>query len=119
MAEHNLLGERGEAIALTHLQKQGYTILEKNYRYLKAEVDLIALKEGVLAVVEVKTRSDRSFGLPQDFVSKKKIKLMVMAVDHYIQARDLDVDVRFDIIAIVIEKETVSLEHLEDAFYHF
>ncbi|MCK0130491.1 YraN family protein [Flavobacteriaceae bacterium F08102] len=119
MAEHNVLGERGETLAYEYLLKNGYTVLERNYRYLKAEVDLIAIKGGILAVVEVKTRSNRNFGLPQDFVSKKKIKLMVMAIDHYIQERELDVDVRFDIIAIVIDKNTVSLAHLEDAFYYF
>ncbi|MCL4171437.1 UNVERIFIED_CONTAM: hypothetical protein GTU68_056272 [Idotea baltica] len=119
MAIHNELGKEGERLALIHLQKNGYQILEHNYRYLKAEVDIIALKEGTLAIVEVKTRSTRDFGLPQDFVSKKQIKRLVMATDYYVNLNDLTVEVRFDIIAVIIDKNKVELEHLEDAFYIF
>ena len=119
MADHNELGREGERLALIHLQKNGYEILEHNYRYRKAEVDIIALKEKTLAVVEVKTRSTLDFGLPQDFVTKKQIERLVMATDFYVNHNDLDVEVRFDIIAIIIDKSKVELEHLEDAFYHF
>ncbi len=119
MAEHNELGKKGEELAINFLIKKGYTILDKNYRYLKAEVDIIAQKEDILAVVEVKTRSSRDFGLPQDFVNQKKIKLLVMATDHYVISKDLDVNVRFDIIAIVHENNKFEIEHIEDAFYHF
>jgi len=119
MAEHNELGKKGEELAIDFLIKNGYTIRDKNYRYLKAEVDIIAQKENVLVAVEVKTRSSRDFGLPQDFVNKKKIKLLVMAIDHYVVSKDLDVNVRFDIIAIVHQNNTFEIEHIEDAFYHF
>ena len=119
MASHNELGKEGERLALLHLQNKGYKILEHNYRYLKAEVDIMALKDGILAVVEVKTRSTRDFGLPQDFVSKKQIKRLVMATDYYVIDKDLNVEVRFDIIAVVLDKNKVELEHLKDAFYHF
>ena len=119
MAEHNKLGEIGEELAAEHLVKNGYDILERNYTYQKAEVDIIAQKGDTLVVVEVKTRSTADFGNPQDFLKPKQIKRLVMAVDAYINENDLDVEVRFDIIAIVIEGKTVDLEHLEDAFYHF
>ena len=119
MAEHNELGEKGEELAIDFLIKKGYTIRDKNYRYLKAEVDIIAQKEDILAIVEVKTRSSRDFGLPQDFVNQKKIKLLVMATDHYVVSKDLDVNVRFDIIAIIHENNKFEIEHIEDAFYHF
>ena len=119
MAEHNKLGEIGEELAVEHLVKNGYDILERNYTYQKAEVDIIAQKEQTLVVVEVKTRSTADFGNPQDFLKPKQIKRLVMAVDAYINENDLDVEVRFDIIAIVIEGKTIDLEHLEDAFYHF
>jgi putative endonuclease len=119
MAEHNKLGDLGEELAVEHLVKNGYDILERNYTYQKAEVDIIAQKGDTLVVVEVKTRSTADFGNPQDFLKPKQIKRLVMAVDAYINANDLDVEVRFDIIAIVIEGKTVDLEHLEDAFYHF
>jgi len=119
MAEHNELGKKGEELAIDFLIKKGYTIRDKNYRYLKAEVDIIAQKEDVLVAVEVKTRSSRDFGLPQDFVNKKKIKLLVLAIDHYVISKDLDVNVRFDIIAIVHQNNKFEIEHIEDAFYHF
>jgi len=119
MAAHNELGKKGEQLAIDFLLKNGYTIRDTNWRYLKAEVDIIAEKEGVLAVVEVKTRSSIDFGNPQDFVNPKKIKLLVMAIDHYVNSKDLDIEVRFDIIAIVTKNGKFTIEHLEDAFYHF
>ncbi|WP_411765993.1 YraN family protein [Winogradskyella sp. A3E31] len=119
MAQHNQLGKKGEQLAVDFLLKNGYDIVEHNYRFDKAEVDIIAQKEDVLAIVEVKTRSTADFGNPQDFVKPKQIKNLVKAVDEYVTVNDLDVEVRFDIIAIVKEGKGFSIEHLENAFYHF
>ena len=119
MADHNELGIKGEKLAIDFLIKNDYRILEKNYRYLKAEVDVIAQKGNVLAIVEVKTRSTDYFGNPQDFVNPKKIKLLLSAIDYYVTEKDLDVEVRFDIIAIIHQKNKTRIEHLEDAFLHF
>lgn len=119
MAEHNQLGKLGEELAVAFLQKKGYTVLETNWTFQKAEIDIIAQKENVLAVVEVKTRSSIEFGLPQDFVKPKKIQLLVKAVNEYVMSNDLDVAVRFDIIAIFKENKDYKIEHIEDAFYHF
>jgi putative endonuclease len=118
MAEHTELGKKGEKIAINYLIDNGYKILEKNYRYIKAEVDIIAQKNNVLAAVEVKTRSTDLFGNPQDFVNPKKIKLLISAIDNYVNEKDLDVEVRFDIIAIIHQK-TIKITHLKDAFLHF
>ncbi|NRS88728.1 putative endonuclease [Flavobacterium sp. 7E] len=129
MAAHNDLGKLGEEMAVAFLQKEGYEILDTNWTFQKAEIDIIAKKENILAIVEVKTRSSIAFGLPQDFVSPKKIQLLVKAVDAYVNNKNLDIEVRFDIIAINNEskkpqsaqKEGKSfvIEHLIDAFYHF
>lgn len=119
MADHNELGDKGEQIAIDFLLEKGYKILEKNYRHLKAEVDVIALKEETLVAVEVKTRTSAYFGNPEEFVSPKKIKLLVSAIDYYVVQRDLDVEVRFDIIAIIQNKNQTKVEHLEDAFLYF
>lgn len=119
MAEHNELGKFGEELAVEFLQQNGYDILETNWTFQKAEIDIIAQKDSTLAVIEVKTRSSIVFGLPQDFVKPKKIQLLVKAVNEYIVSNDLDVDVRFDIIAIYKEDNTYKIEHFEDAFYHF
>jgi putative endonuclease len=119
MAEHNDLGKLGEEIAIEFLQKEGYEILETNWTFQKAEIDIIAKKENTLAIVEVKTRSSLDFGLPQDFVKPKKIQLLVKAVNEYVISNDLDIEVRFDIIAVHKEGKSFAIEHLMDAFYHF
>ena len=119
MADHNTLGRLGEGLAVDFLLQKGYAILEKNWRFQKAEVDIIASKGEVLAAVEVKTRSTKEFGDPQDFVKEKKMRLLTLAINEYVEQNDLDVEVRFDIIAITKTKEGLDIEHLEDAFYHF
>ena len=119
MAQHNQLGKKGEQLAVDFLLKKGYTIVARNYRFDKAEVDIIAKKGDTLAIIEVKTRSTSDFGNPQDFVKPKQIQRLVKAVDEYVTVNELDVEVRFDIIAIVKEKQGFSIEHLENAFYHF
>jgi putative endonuclease len=119
MAAHNELGKLGEDLAVEYLQKNGYDILETNWTFQKAEIDIIATKDEVLAVIEVKTRSSLEFGLPQDFVKPKKIQLLVKAVDEYVNTKNLDIDVRFDIIAIHKDNNSFVIEHLIDAFYHF
>ena len=119
MAEHNDLGKLGEELAVEFLQKNGYEILETNWTFQKAEIDIIAKKENTLAIVEVKTRSSLDFGLPQDFVKPKKIQLLVKAVNEYVVSKNLDIEVRFDIIAIHKEGKSFAIEHLIDAFYHF
>lgn len=123
MAEHNELGKKGEDLAVEYLLQNNYKILERNWIFQKAEIDIIAKKENILAVIEVKTRSSVDFGLPQDFVKTKKIQLLIKAVNAYIEDREKDFDdaieIRFDIIAIQKTGESFAIEHLTDAFYHF
>ncbi|MFV8368890.1 YraN family protein [Flavobacterium sp. LB2R40] len=119
MAEHNELGKLGEEMAVEFLKKDGYTIIETNWTFQKAEIDILAQKENILAVVEVKTRSSIEFGLPQDFVKPKKIQLLVKAVDAFVTQRNLDIEVRFDIIAVHKEEKSFVIEHIIDAFYYF
>ncbi|MBQ0788919.1 MAG: YraN family protein [Oceanihabitans sp.] len=119
MAQHNELGEKGEQLAVDFLLQNGYEIMERNYRFQKAEVDIIAKQKDTLAIVEVKTRSTIDFGNPQDFLKPKQIQRIVKAVDQYVITNKLDVEVRFDIIAIVKTGNTFEIEHLENAFYHF
>ena len=119
MAQHNELGKKGEQLAVDYLLKNNYDIVERNYRFDKAEVDIIAKQKDILAIIEVKTRSTTDFGNPQDFVKPKQIQRLVKAVDEYVTVNDLDVEVRFDIIAIVEQEKSYHIEHLENAFYHF
>lgn len=119
MADHNDLGKQGEKLAIEYLQKNGYEILEQNFVFQKAEIDIIARKGDWLIVVEVKTRTSTDYGNPEDFVDKKKIKLLVKAIDEYVQQSDLDLDIRFDIVSLVKTDNKFNIEHLEDAFYYF
>ena len=119
MALHNDLGNRGEKIAVEFLSSKGYKILKTNYRYLKHEVDIIAQYQNQLIVIEVKTRSTKDFGNPQDFVKPTQIKSIVTAVDAFIEQQNLDIEVRFDIIAILKVQNKFEIEHIEDAFYGF
>ena len=120
MATHNELGKLGEEIAAQYLLKSGYKILRRNFYFDKAEIDIIAQKEeDTVVIVEVKTRNSSFFGDPQDFVTKNKIKLLVKAANEYIVSNDLNVEVRFDIIAVLKNQKEEKLEHFENAFYHF
>ncbi|MDR6299618.1 YraN family protein [Mesonia maritima] len=119
MAQHNELGKKGEQLAVDFLQQKGYNILERNFRYQKAEVDLIAQKDDTICAVEVKTRSTPEFGNPQDFVKPQQIQRLITAMDFYIQQNGLNAEVRFDIVAIIKNKLGTRIEHLEDAFLFF
>lgn len=119
MTKHYELGKEGEQRAVDFLCKNGYEILDKNWRFQKAEVDIIAIKDGFLVCVEVKTRTSNDVEDPKDTVKPKKIKLLVEAINQYVLSRDLDVEVRFDIIAITKTNNQFDIEHLEDAFFYF
>jgi putative endonuclease len=119
MAEHYELGKKGEQLAVNYLIGKGYKIVERNWRFQKAEIDIIARKAEMLISVEVKTRSTKNFGNPQDFVNPKKIKLMVLAMNEYILNKDLDIELRFDIIAITKDKSSFDIEHFKAAFLYF
>ena len=114
---NNAFGDKGEQIAYNYLQKNGYTILEKNWRDKHREVDIIALKDNVLIIIEVKTRSSEYFERPQDAVNIKKQKLLIMAANSYVEINDFKGEVQFDIISIILQKNTKKLEHIQDAFY--
>ncbi|SNY95362.1 YraN family protein [Flagellimonas pacifica] len=119
MGKHNEFGKLGEQIAVDFLQKKGYEICFRNYRYLKAEVDVIAKIGETLVVVEVKTRTSDFLEDMQSVISPKKIKLLTLAADQYVQEHDLDIEVRFDVIIVIKKIEGFEVEHLENAFYHF
>ncbi len=114
MAEHNITGAKGEAQACQHLQSKGYILLEQNWRWSRAEVDIIAQHHNTLVVVEVKTRSTEAFGEVEQEVTLQQQKAIVKVANAYVEARELDLEVRFDIIAIVTT--TGELKHIEDAF---
>ncbi|GAB3933152.1 YraN family protein [Mucilaginibacter myungsuensis] len=118
MASHNDLGRKGEALAKAHLEATGYEIMDENWCHGKAEIDIIAYKNKQIIFVEVKARSGNYFGEPEDFVDKRKQKLIATAAGEYIYLMNHQGEVRFDIIAILIQREgTHRLNHIEDAFW--
>lgn len=120
MAQHNDLGKKAEDLATEFLLKNGYKILARNFRHQKAEIDIIAEKDNLIIICEVKARSTDVFNLPQESVNKKKIKLLVSAADYYLQEFNVMKEVRFDIISVLPdEKENLLMEHIQDAFEAF
>jgi putative endonuclease len=116
MAEHNITGQKGEQLAASFLEEKGYTILETNWRFKNLEADIIAILSKTLVIVEVKTRKSNYFGEPETFVTKQKQKNLIHAAHEYILRKELDVEVRFDIISVVMNDKT-AIKHIEDAFY--
>ena len=112
-------GMAGEDAAVSYLLSAGYKIISRNYRYRRAEIDILALKDHCLVVVEVKTRSTRFYERLSQCVSKAKIRRIVMATDHFIRQKGLSVEVRFDIIQVEGKAGAYRMTHTEDAFYHF
>ncbi len=116
MAEHNLTGTKGEEMAADYLKKKGYTVLETNWHFKNLEADIIATIGPTLVVVEVKTRSSNYFGEPETFVNKQKQKNLIKTAHEYIIRNNLDLDVRFDIVSVVLGNNQMRINHIEDAF---
>ena len=116
MSKNKELGLEGEQIAANYLQGEGWNILEMNYRYSRSEIDLIASKGEIIIFVEVKTRTNTTFGMPEDFVDEKKAENIMNGAEHYIHKINWKGNIRFDIISI-IKKDSTEIKHLEDAFY--
>ncbi|MEJ5963832.1 YraN family protein [Pedobacter immunditicola] len=118
MAAHNELGRHGEQVARLYLEEKGYRILNQNWVYGRAEIDLIAFHEEKLIFLEVKTRSSVEFGAPEDFVNWKKERQLEFASLEYIERCNHQGEIRFDVIAIVFEnRKHYKINHIEDAFW--
>jgi len=116
MADHNLLGKKGEEIAKHFLLKKGYKIRHLNWRYKKTEIDIIAEKNNLLVVVEVKTRTNDYFENPKEAVTIKKQRNIVNTTEAYIEKFNVDLETRFDVISITFENGNEKIEHIVDAF---
>lgn len=118
MSKNNETGAKGEQIATDFLSAKNYKILERNWRFSRAEIDIIAMHGDILVFVEVKTRSYTFFGEPEAFVTEKKEQLMIDAAHVYMSHIHHDWEIRFDIVGIVLpEIGNPSIKHFEDAFF--
>jgi putative endonuclease len=110
-------GRLGEEIALRHLAEMGYDILETRYKFLGAEIDVIAETKTHLVFVEVKLRFTDTYGDPWEAVNPKKRRRIVLAADGYIKSSPSEKEPRFDIISIVYLGGKPRITHIEDAFW--
>ncbi len=117
MSDHIELGKAGEAIAVAHLEGKGYHIIERNWRFGREEIDIIARDGNFIVIVEVKTRKSNYFAEPEAAVTKSKQRILVRAANAFVNYRKQQGDVRFDIISILITPEKETINHIADAFY--
>lgn len=116
MAAHNDLGKEGEEAAAAYLQALGYIVRHRNWRSGKSDLDIVAEKDGILVVAEVKTRRNEEYGHPEDAVTDGRIRHLVASAEAYLNKFEIDLPVRFDIITAVGAKPPFRIEHIEDAF---
>lgn len=111
------IGDEGEELAAAYLESKGYTIVDRNYFFERAEVDIVAYDENCIVFVEVKLRSGTAFGTPEEFVTDEKAENIFKAAEAWIYERKMDGwPVRFDVIAIVQNKnEAPDISHFENA----
>ena len=114
MAEHNELGKMGEEMAQEFLLRKKYKILATNWRYLKDEIDIIAMHNSQLVIVEVKTRRTNAFGEPEEAVTKKKQKFLVRAANAFVEQKAIENEVRFDIVSVIVCSDKWQITHIED-----
>ncbi len=110
-------GKAGEDLAAQFLIDKGYQILERNYRFRRSEIDLIARKGNCLVFVEVKLRTSDAFGYPEEFVNEKKAAKISEGADQYIYDVKWIGNIRFDIVAIRQIRGQTEVVQIEDAFY--
>ena len=116
MNEAHELGKEGETLAKNYLSQKNITVLHSNWRWQKAEIDIIAEHNMQVVFIEVKTRRSSRFGNPSEFVSNKKQELMRDAAEAYLEQYNLTNEIRFDIIGIILNSRDKKIEHIQNAF---
>lgn len=97
------LGDDYEHIAIVYLNSEGYEVLEQNFRCKIGEIDIIAKKDGYIRFIEVKYRSDKRAGMPEEAVNYKKQRLICKTASYYMMKQKISMDTSycFDVIAIL------------------
>lgn len=120
MPNKSEIGAIGERFAKAFLENEGYEIQESNWRFKKAEIDIIAKIDNILVFIEVKTRSYEYYGAPEQSITEKKEALLIDAAQRYMESIDYNWEIRFDIIAIIVDKvyNLKRIKHFKDAFFY-
>ncbi len=116
MAQHNLLGNKGEMLAARYLLDKGYAVHEYNWRSGHKEIDIIAQYRDTLVFVEVKSRRNEDYGMAVDAVTEAKMERLISAAEVYILENNIELQYRFDIITVVGDGDHHDIVHIEDAF---
>lgn len=115
MATHNDMGKWGEDLAEAYLERRGYTIVERDWKSGRRDIDIIARDNDVVVFVEVKTRRNRLFGEPEDAIDYRKRQNLQQAINHYVKFRNIRQEIRFDIISVVGTIGTEpDIQHIQD-----
>ncbi len=117
MADIHETGKKGEELAAAFLAEKGYTILETNWQSNHQEIDIIAKYRSMLVIVEVKSRKSVFYGEPELSVTRAKQRMLIKAANHYLFRQKLDLEVRFDIVAVVFRGDEPVIKHIENAYY--
>jgi len=108
----------GEEQAVAYLLREGFEVLERNWRYKRAEIDIVARENGILVFVEVKTRAGTGFGRPEEMVDGRKRRLIIDASQAYMRAVGYDWEIRFDIVAVIgVPGGGCQINLYRDAFF--
>ena len=116
MAAHNELGKWGEDLAADYLQRKGYTVIERDWKSGRHDIDIVAAdEERTLVFVEVKTRRNSLYGAPEEAVDYRKRQSLLSAINHYIKSHHFNGGVRFDIISIIgTPGSEPEIDHIAD-----
>ena len=116
MAAHNELGKWGEDTAARYLSDKGYVIIARDWRIGHRDIDIIAMHQGWLVIIEVKTRANGSIVTPEEAIDYRKIQSVCLAANAYVKANRIDAPIRFDIIAVTGNCYNYEINHIEHAF---
>ena len=116
MINRKRIGDRGEDNAVNFLLANGYEVLQRNFRFGRAEIDIIAQKNAVIVFIEVKTRKNNNYGYPESYLSEPQQERIHLAAEEYVLQNEWQGNIRFDIISILWDADAFNFEHFEDAF---
>ena len=115
MAAHNELGRWGEDMAVVQLEQEGFTIVERDWKSGRRDIDIIALDGDTVVFVEVKTRRNRLFGEPEEAIDWHKQQNLMLAINHYVKQKRIRQEFRFDVVSVIgIPGSTPEINHIKD-----
>lgn len=113
MSKNNIIGKKGEDLACQFIENNGYSVLERNWRFASKEIDIIASKDNIITFFEVKTRQYNTS--IEDCISDAKSNNLIAGANHYIEQNQIEKEVSFDVIIVVINGNQTKIQHHKEA----